>query len=123
MRTASAEVIQSIEKVLGEFFMTHTKAELYEGAMRRKILLYPVSTFKDIAEDQQLQSRNFWTRIEHPELGHNITYPAGFIKASGSFLPVRNRAPLVGEHNQEIYIHEMGITKEQLLILKQNNVI
>jgi crotonobetainyl-CoA:carnitine CoA-transferase CaiB-like acyl-CoA transferase len=33
------------------------------------------------------------------------------------------RAPLIGEHNDEIYAKELKFTKEQLAILKRENVI
>jgi formyl-CoA transferase len=33
------------------------------------------------------------------------------------------RAPLIGEHNEEVYINELGLSKEELLTLKQAGVI
>jgi hypothetical protein len=33
------------------------------------------------------------------------------------------RAPLIGEHNLEIYEKELGISREELTILKQGGVI
>jgi hypothetical protein len=33
------------------------------------------------------------------------------------------RAPLIGEHNDEIYVKELGFTEEELVILKRENVI
>ena len=39
---------------VGRFFMTHTKAELLEGALKHRTMLYPVSTTKDIVESTQL---------------------------------------------------------------------
>jgi formyl-CoA transferase len=36
---------------------------------------------------------------------------------------IRRRAPLIGEHNQEIYKGELGLSDEELGILKQAAVI
>jgi crotonobetainyl-CoA:carnitine CoA-transferase CaiB-like acyl-CoA transferase len=33
------------------------------------------------------------------------------------------RAPLIGEHNDEIYQKELGLSKDELFILKKENVI
>ena len=78
---------------------------------------------KDVAESPQLAARGFWQKVEHPELGECITYPGYPIKISENTYKVQRRAPLIGEHNQEIYEKELGFSKEQLVILKNNGVI
>jgi len=35
----------------------------------------------------------------------------------------RRRAPLIGEHNSEIYSKELGLTQEKLSSLKKKGVI
>jgi crotonobetainyl-CoA:carnitine CoA-transferase CaiB-like acyl-CoA transferase len=86
-------------------------------------MLYPVFTPKDMLELDQLKFRNYWVEVDHPELGTSITYHGPFLKTSETFENICRRAPLVGEHNEEVYIKELGMTKEQLLILKQMKVI
>jgi crotonobetainyl-CoA:carnitine CoA-transferase CaiB-like acyl-CoA transferase len=107
------------------FFLNHTKAELYEGALKRKIMLYPVSDIKDLLESPQLKARGFWEEIEHSELGPGrkpVLYPGAFAKASETPWKNRRRAPLIGEHNQEIY-EEVNLSKEDLVLLKQANTV
>ncbi|MDO8673358.1 MAG: CoA transferase, partial [Dehalococcoidia bacterium] len=87
----------------GLFFRQHTMVELFAGAVQRGITLYPVYSPKDVVEDIQLKDRRFWETLEHPELGDTITYPGAFLKLSGSECGLRRRAPLIGEHNEEIY--------------------
>jgi crotonobetainyl-CoA:carnitine CoA-transferase CaiB-like acyl-CoA transferase len=119
----SQEVIERMAEPTIKFFKTHTKAELFEGALKRRIFLYPVSNAKDIVENQQLAARDFWVKIEHPELGESINYPGPFVKVSEAPLALRRRAPLIGEHNIEIYEQELGISRKELLILKQTGII
>jgi crotonobetainyl-CoA:carnitine CoA-transferase CaiB-like acyl-CoA transferase len=115
-------VNRMIESTEG-FFKAHTKAELFEGAVKRRILLYPVSTAKDIVESPQLAEREFWVEVEHPELGEFITYPGPFANVIGCPLTISRRAPLIGEHNEEIYEKELGISKKKLKALKLAKVI
>jgi benzylsuccinate CoA-transferase BbsE subunit len=117
------EEVDRLEEPLAPFFMRHTKAELYEGAVRRDIILYPMATARDTCESPQLEARNFWQQIEHPELGTAITYPGAFVKASGSACKIYRRAPLIGEHNQEIYEKELGYSRDKMVSLKQAGVI
>jgi len=117
-----SEFIRQVDDCIAKFFKTHTSSELYKRAVEKKIMLYPVTTPKDIAENQQLSVRNFWEPVTHPELGTTITYPGEFLKATEMPLNIRKRAPLIGEHNEEVF-GELGLTKEKLLALKQDNII
>ena len=105
------------------FARKHTKAELFEGALERGIQLFPLYTPKDILKSIQLSKRDYWVRVEHPHLGATLTYPGAFIKLSETPWKIRRRAPLVGEHNEEIYGKELGLSSEQLITLKQISVI
>jgi len=119
----SQEEMDRIEEPTARFFMTHTKAELLEGCVKHGVMLYPVETTADILENPQLTARDFWLELEHPELGATITYPGRFGSSSEMPITITRRAPLIGEHNQEIYEGELGISKESLITLKQAGVI
>ena len=116
------EQFARIEAPLNRFFMKHTRAELFEGAIERGIMLYPVYSTKEIVEDPHLKDRAFWEELEHPELNEVIAYPGAFVKFSETSYGLRCRAPLIGEHNREIYA-ELGLSDEELSMLKQNKVI
>ena len=111
------------ESPIGRFFLAHTKAELYEGALQRRVMLYPTANCEDTLQNVQLQARDFWVNIEHPELGDTITYPGAFFNASETPWRMRRRAPLLGEHNEEIYGKELGLSPEELVALKQSGVV
>ncbi|MBI4640003.1 MAG: CoA transferase, partial [Candidatus Tectomicrobia bacterium] len=115
--------IDAIEKAVIDFFMTHTKAEIYEEAIKGRILLAPVSTVKDSSENPQLAARRYFTPLEHSELHTTITYPGPFARLSETPITIRRRAPLIGEHNEEIYMGELGFTRAKLISLKECGVI
>ena len=113
---------EEIEKPIAEFFLKHTKAELFEGALQRGLMLFPVYEFKDLLSDSQLKAREFWASIEHPVLG-DITCPGAFAKCSESPVAIRRPAPAVGQHNLEIYRDEPDIPEERLPSLKRSNTV
>jgi benzylsuccinate CoA-transferase BbsE subunit len=121
--TVTQEVNDKIEKPTSKFFMRHTKAELYEGALERNIVLYPVYTHAEVLEDAQLADRGYWVEVKHPKLGASITYPGAFWHASEVPPRISRRAPLIGEHNQEIFEKELGMSRQEILTLKQAEVI
>jgi crotonobetainyl-CoA:carnitine CoA-transferase CaiB-like acyl-CoA transferase len=122
-QTISQEVVNEVSENFERFFLTQTKSELMEEAGKRGIMLYPLFTPKDMLEFNQLMARKYWVEVEHPELGRTITYPGSFIKTTEAPYRICCRAPLIGEHNEEIYIKELGLSKQELLTLKQMNVI
>jgi crotonobetainyl-CoA:carnitine CoA-transferase CaiB-like acyl-CoA transferase len=117
------EMADEITKVLTRFFLKHTKREITEGAIQRGIQIVPALTAKETLEFDQLEARNFWTEITHPELAKTLTYPGGFIKSTEAACGIRHRAPLVGEHNEEVYKKELGLSLEEVMALKQSKVI
>jgi crotonobetainyl-CoA:carnitine CoA-transferase CaiB-like acyl-CoA transferase len=123
MAAATQETQDLLETVTAKFFLNKTKQELYQAAIEKGLGLCPVSIPKDLIESPQLKARNFWVEVDHPELGTAITYPGAFAQASETPLTTRHRAPLIGEHNEEIYINELGLSRQQLVTLKQSGVI
>jgi crotonobetainyl-CoA:carnitine CoA-transferase CaiB-like acyl-CoA transferase len=119
----SQEEMDLIEEPTARFFMAHTKAELLEGAVKFSIMLYPMSTAADMLANRQLAARDFWVELDHPELGTKITYPGPFARFSESPVTINRRAPLIGEHNQEIYELELGMSQDDLLTLRQAGII
>jgi len=121
--TIPQDEMDQIDEPTARFFMSHTKAELLDGCVKYQIMMYPLSTTADMLENPQLAARGFWAKLEHPELGETITYTGAFGSFSEAPIRVTRRAPLIGEHNNEIYGKELGISKEKLAILKQAGVI
>jgi len=117
-------IVDRYEGAISRFLETKTKQELYEeGAIKRRIMTGPLATAKDVWENTQLLSRDFWVGVDHPELGESLTYPGAFINLSECKMSPRRRAPLIGEHNREIYEKEMGLSMDEMAVLKQAGVI
>jgi len=105
------------------YLQAKTKAELFEVALREGVLLAPANTTRDLAESLQLASRDYWVDVEHAELGESISYPGATAKVGDAPWRIRRRAPLVGEHNEQIYSEELGFSPEDLALLKAAGVI
>jgi benzylsuccinate CoA-transferase BbsE subunit len=119
----SIEYIEEIEKFIQDFFAKHTRNELYEGAIERGINLCPVWTSCELLNSVQLKARDFWVEVNHPELGIEIIYPGSFFKSSDVQCQIGNRAPLIGEHNHEIYKGKLGLSDIELQGLMDKGVI
>ena len=116
-----APVVQKAVRALGR--VACRLEELLKLAIDERIMLLPVSMPDDLLGNAQLKDRGFWTSIEHPELNEAITYPGAFFRSSEGGSTFRNRAPLIGEHNDEIYLDELDFTREEMEMLKGAAII
>ncbi len=119
----TVEEAKEVAETLQKLFMKHTMMELLEVAIKNDIQLTPCLTPKEQLEFPQLIERGFWIKVDHPELGTKITYPGGFAKLTEAACGIRFRAPLIGEHNDEVYKKELGLSTEEMVALKQRRVI
>lgn len=109
--------------ITAAWMKTHTKAELFEGCQNMHISWSPVNTLEDLFSDPHLIDRGFFIPLEHPELGETFIYPGAPMKMKETPWRLRRRAPLIGEHNVEIYEGELGFSKEQLALLAEGGVV
>jgi benzylsuccinate CoA-transferase BbsE subunit len=115
--------INDLEDRVQKFFLTMTKREIYEGTLKRRILLAPVADVADIAHDEQLKAREFFVEIDHDTLGRKLTMPGPFAKLSVTPIGPQARAPKIGEHNSEIYGTLLGLGADRLNALKASGAI
>ena len=119
------ELMDQLGGPLGDFFKGHTRAELVQGSLDRRILLFPVATPSALQDHPQLEARGYFKELEHPELGATVQYPGAFVKSGdgGDIAGIYRRPPLIGEHNTVIFQGELGITGSELESLKRSGVI
>ena len=119
------ELMSQLGEPLGDFFKGHTRAELVQGSLDRRILLFPVATPSALQDHSQLEARGYFKELEHPELGATVQYPGAFVKSGDGedIAGIYRRPPLIGEHNTVIFQGELGITGSELESLKRSGVI
>jgi crotonobetainyl-CoA:carnitine CoA-transferase CaiB-like acyl-CoA transferase len=109
--------------VLDEWATDYSVAELMEGAQLRRIPYAMVRPPEALVEDPQLNARGFFSTVEHPELGRAFRYPGGPFFFTATPWRISRRPPLLGEHNQEVYRQELGMSEPQVMELVGAGVI
>ncbi len=117
------EDYKRLTQIVEDFTTTKTKAELLQGALDRGLLVAPVTTLDEVVHSEQLASRDYWTSVDHGQLGQAIRYPGPFAKFSAAPITYRRRPPRLGEHNSEVYSGELGLSPDQLSQLQIKGVI
>jgi formyl-CoA transferase len=108
-------------QLIEEWSSTLPKWQVLEKLNAHNIPCGPILSTKEIIEDPSLRDNEIVVEVDHPRRGPYVTVGSP-IKLSDSPVAVA-RSPLLGEHNDEIYAHELGLTADDLADLKTNGVI
>jgi CoA:oxalate CoA-transferase len=100
----------------------YTMAEIDRMGIVHDVPLSPVHNVKELVADEQLAYRNFFVEIDHPLAG-KLKYPGAPYKLSATPWEVKRPAPLLGEHNEEVYNRVLGYSQHDLMRLKEAGII
>lgn len=110
-----------VDALMYPWLMERTKEELYHTGQAAKLAFGMLCNAEDLLKSPQLKARNFFVEVEHPRAG-KITYPGAPVQMSNS--PWRmGRAPLLGEHNEEVYRDLLGYTRKELVNLRRGGIV
>jgi CoA:oxalate CoA-transferase len=113
---------EELDALLLEAVKDRGRWELFHGAAERRILFGIVQDAKDLAECPQLAARGFYREVEHPVIGP-IRVPAVLCNMSLTPYTLRRPAPLLGQHNVEIYCGLLGYSRQDVVRMRQLGVI
>ena len=111
------ELNQAVEVAVREL----EKAKVYHQAQEQRIPAGYVCTAPDLLASPQYQDREFFETVDHPATG-TLTYP-GVPWKMGDLPSAMGRAPLLGEHNEEILGGQLGLSSRKLATLKKQCTI
>jgi CoA:oxalate CoA-transferase len=114
--------VDIIDPIVTEFTMKYTKSEIVKLCQDRHIPCTPVNTPEDFSNDNHVKARGFITEIEHPVIGRH-RYLQPHYKLSNTPCRIDHPAPLLGQHNKEVYQQELGYSNEDMKRFKVEGII
>lgn len=110
-----------VEADIRPWVESRTAGEIFDTGQRWRMPVAKVMGVEDLTGDPQYEARNYFREIDHPQAG-TFKYPGAPFKMSETPAEI-NRAPLLGEHNDEIYIDTLNLGRDELAQLRERNVI
>jgi crotonobetainyl-CoA:carnitine CoA-transferase CaiB-like acyl-CoA transferase len=109
-----------VKRTLDPGFVNKTTSELMEIFMEADIWAAPVNSFPQMEHDPQVEFNGSIVSFEHPKAGkfRTIGPPIRF----GRTPCVIKRAPLLGEHGEEV-LREVGYTDEEIENLSREGIL
>jgi crotonobetainyl-CoA:carnitine CoA-transferase CaiB-like acyl-CoA transferase len=119
----AAQSSHIIDGLLAGFIASLPAEEVYHAGQAAGFTWGAVRAPEDLLSDDHLHDRGFWKEVEHPELGRSFTYPGEAAIYTGSPWRISRRAPLIGEHNAAVFCDELGLSRGELAMLRENGAV
>jgi len=112
---------EELASIVSSWLKDKRVEEVFHAAQELRLPLTPVPDMSQLIHTAQHKARGYFVEIDHPVAGR-LTYPGPPFRLSET--PWRaGCAPLLGEHNQEVYCGWLGHSKQHLVILREQGVI
>jgi len=97
--------------------------DLMQETMSLGLVIGLVQSPKQVVESPHLEERGYFVEIEH-ETAHRLKYPGpGFLMDGINTMENRLAAPTLGQHNVEIFTDKLGISLDEMAVLRASYVI
>ena len=113
--------LRHIFNTIEQWTMTKNKFEVMDICNNLDIPVGPILSMKEIAEEPSLRQTGTVVEVDHPTRGKYLTV-GNPIKMSDSITEVK-RAPLLGEHTDEILRKELGYRENEIADIKASGAI
>ena len=110
----------AINENLRQWTVQHTREWLYREGQAHGVPIAPYLTPAEVYSSPQQREREFFVELGHPEAG-SYDY-AGLPLRMSETPPALRRAPLLGEHNAEVF-GALGYSPEEIIVLARAVVI
>ncbi|MCH7606362.1 MAG: CoA transferase [Chloroflexi bacterium] len=113
---------EDLKQLLIEGLAHWDRKPLFQASGERRLVFGMAQDAGDLFDCSHLRERGFFVEVEHPVAGR-AEYPGMGAKLSEGTFEVHRPAPLLGQHNTEIYCNELGYTANELVGLRASGVI
>jgi crotonobetainyl-CoA:carnitine CoA-transferase CaiB-like acyl-CoA transferase len=103
--------LMDIAPMMEDWMRQQKKDDIHRQAAGAKIPIGPFNTAADLMVNEQYKARGYFIEVEHPVAG-KYTYPGWSYKMTASPPGIKRPAPLLGQHNKEIFESNKKLPKK-----------
>jgi crotonobetainyl-CoA:carnitine CoA-transferase CaiB-like acyl-CoA transferase len=111
-----------LDAMLLPWFLERTREEAFSALQKFSVMCSPILSVNEVFDDPQMKARDYFVEIDHPVAG-KLTYPGAPFKMQETPWSIRRPAPLLGEHNEDVYCGLLGLDRSDLPKLSGSGVI
>ncbi len=116
------ENADALEALSEQWLADRSRQEVYELALEYCVPGFPVQSMREVAEAEQLQTREFFVEVDHPVAGR-VKQPGPPARYSKTPWRIRRPAPLLGQHTSEVLCPMLGYTGADVVALRRAGIV
>jgi crotonobetainyl-CoA:carnitine CoA-transferase CaiB-like acyl-CoA transferase len=116
------EHVDELDEIIQEWIGRRTTEEVLERFAEAEAAIAPIYSIEDIVRDPQYLARETITEVPHPKLG-SILMQNVIPRLTETPGRIDHPGPELGEHNEEVYLGELGLSRQELAELDEAGVV
>lgn len=116
------EHYQEIKPIIEAWTLENSSEEAMDQLLEAGVPASPINNLEQVAHDPHANARKMFVHVEHPVAGDTLLNGSQF-KMTVTDPVIDTPAPLLGQHNEEVYKELLGFDTSQLEELKKQGVI
>lgn len=110
-----------LNAIVAPWMAEQRKEDIYHAGQAKRMPMGYICDAADLMASEQYRVHEYFTTLDHPVTGP-LQYPGMPMRWGEDRWDLR-RAPLLGEHNQEVYCGLLGHTAAELVLLRNTGVV
>ncbi len=111
-----------LDRIVRDWARTHTRQEIWDAVRDLGYFGAPVLSKAEVLDDAHIKARNAFIERDHPSAGPT-TLLAPWIHMSQTPASIRDDAPAIGQHTDEVLGGLLGLTEAELVDLRATGII
>jgi len=116
------EHVEELEAHLREWTKNQNAEQVYHKLEQAGCPAGVVRSAEQVVNWEQPNSRGFFAEVDHPKAGR-LKHPTAPYRLSRTPVVIDRPAPLLGQHNEEVYCGRLGYTKQDLVRMREAGII
>lgn len=116
-----AENRETVDAIIRPWIAARKRKDIFRAANEHKLAFGYLASFDEVRDFEQHKARGFFEDVDHPETGRHAHFGAPFKMSETPW--ETGRAPLLGEHNAEVFGQRLGYSDDRIRSLSGQGVI
>jgi len=113
---------EELDRLITEWTAARDHYELMHELQKVGVAATPSLSNKALFQDPHMKERGFYVQVEHPVLKKDWVLAPPW-RLSRTPASIRRHAPLLGEHTDQVFQQLLGMTREEIEKLKEEQVV
>ena len=119
---AGMEYADVLDGLLSPWLLSHTRQEIFSRCREKHVPFTPVRNMDEVVNCEHLNKRRYFETIQCAE-ADSFKCPGPPVRFSESKWNLNQTAPSLSEHNKQVYVDQLGYSKNRVAQLKKMGVI